>query len=238
MVDRANRKTVVFLSSTFVDLEEERAAVMDTLAQFDDLDCIAMEQFGARVESAFHLSLNCVDKADLFIGLVGHRWGSGITELEYRRAIASKKPCLFFLREEAVALSAPEEPRHSERLRVFREEIADAYYGHIVVRFRNALELRAQVSVAVSNWLRKTKPDWPEPADIKTRYLEIQNSIMQGRLTDGIVRLMDFTNDFAVDQRHKQEAIVMSFQLNQIQQRERNGELGAAQSIEIMTNQA
>jgi hypothetical protein len=55
---------------------------------------------------------------------------------------------------------------------------------------------------------------------------------------DGVARLMDFTNDFAVDQRHKQEAIVMSFQLNQIQQRERNGELEAARSIEIMTNQA
>jgi uncharacterized protein DUF4062/NACHT domain-containing protein len=89
--------TSVFVSSTYEDLIEERAAVIDQLHQMDGVTLIHMETMGVRAGSKRASSLELVDRSDVFVGILGDRYGTGITEAEYRRATQKKIPCLFFL---------------------------------------------------------------------------------------------------------------------------------------------
>lgn len=233
------KRTTVFLSSTFVELELERKAVIEVIQQLDDVDCLAMEYFGARADSAFEVSLEHVEKSDLYIGLVGYRWGNGITELEYRRAAACKKECLFFIQDsDSKYHNTVDSDENRHRILTFRREIEDAYYGHVAVRFRDPRDLREKVTIALANWLRASGTHSTRTVDIEDRFREIQHTIAQGRLSDAIPRLMDFAEDFATDQSQRDEAILLSFQLRETQAQESSGKLGGAEVVKVKTDQA
>ena len=54
-----------------------------------------------RDESTRDVSLLEVEPADLYVGIIGGRYGSGITEAEYRRALELKLPCLIYFKDES-----------------------------------------------------------------------------------------------------------------------------------------
>jgi uncharacterized protein DUF4062 len=76
----------VFVSSTWQDLQPERRAVETALQRMRGTKFTGMEYFGSRDESTYHASLDEVDKSHVYVGIFGARYGSGITEAEYRRA--------------------------------------------------------------------------------------------------------------------------------------------------------
>jgi len=75
----------VFVSSTWLDLRPERAAVETLMQRFRETKFIGMEYFGSREETTRQVSLAKVEESDLYIGIIGGRYGSGITEDEQRR---------------------------------------------------------------------------------------------------------------------------------------------------------
>lgn len=92
----------VFVSSTFLDLREERSEVQRALLQ---MDCIpaGMELFPAASEEQFEFIKKVIDDCDYYVVLVAGRYGSttaeGIsyTEQEFDYASSKGLPILGFL---------------------------------------------------------------------------------------------------------------------------------------------
>ncbi|HXB40667.1 MAG TPA: DUF4062 domain-containing protein [Bacteroidia bacterium] len=99
------RKTV-FISSTFLDLKEERKKVWECLEKFDVV-VKGMERFGARKEHPLATCLSEVQQSDIYVGLVGMRYGSedsstgkSFSQLEYEKAVEQNKEILIYLIDE------------------------------------------------------------------------------------------------------------------------------------------
>jgi hypothetical protein len=107
----SGRSIRVFLSSTWKDLQAEREAVEEALHRMQDTVFAGMEYFGSRPETSREASLAEVDRSNIYIGIFAHRYGSGITEAEYRRAREREIPCLIYLKDDTV----PVVPKHVER---------------------------------------------------------------------------------------------------------------------------
>lgn len=94
----------VFLSSTYFDMKDAyRPAAMQAIKRAGAAPII-METFGANPERVDHLSVKEVDASDVFVLLVGFRYGTlmaghqkSITELEYEEALQLQLPVLAYL---------------------------------------------------------------------------------------------------------------------------------------------
>ena len=64
-----------FVSSTWLDLRPERDAVETLLQRFRETKYIGMEHFGSRSGTTRQTSLIEVDRSDLYIGIIGGRYG-------------------------------------------------------------------------------------------------------------------------------------------------------------------
>jgi hypothetical protein len=93
-----------FLSSTFKDLEQHRAAVIARLRRLDGVQVRCMEDFGARPDSPKEFCVREARECDLFIGVIGHLYGfipegddTSITEQEYQAAEDAGRDMLLFV---------------------------------------------------------------------------------------------------------------------------------------------
>src|SRR5688500_3121920 len=96
----------VFISSTWVDLQDERRAVESVLQRLLETRFIGMEYFGSRDETTKGASLVELGLSQIYIGIFAGRYGSGITENEYRRARELKLPCFIYFKDESTILPA------------------------------------------------------------------------------------------------------------------------------------
>ncbi len=112
-----------------------------------------MEHFGSRDETTREASLAEVDRSDLYIGILGGRYGSGITHDEYRRARERRLHCLIYLKDEAVIGTDQRdaEPGKAEQLEAFKEAVR---VNHLLrAHFGNPDELAKQVAIDLHRWL-------------------------------------------------------------------------------------
>ncbi len=98
-----DRRYQVFVSSTFLDLQEERAAIVAALLQLDAIPA-GMELFPAADDDAWTLIQRVIAASDYYVLVIGGRYGSidsasdvGFTEKEFDFAIAQGKPVMAFL---------------------------------------------------------------------------------------------------------------------------------------------
>ncbi|MDP9906069.1 DUF4062 domain-containing protein [Arthrobacter bambusae] len=97
-----DRRYQVFISSTYMDLVEERREVIQALLE---MDCVpaGMEMFPAANDDQWTLIQQVIDESDYYVVIVGGRYGSmapdGIsyTEKEYDYAVSTGKPVLGFV---------------------------------------------------------------------------------------------------------------------------------------------
>jgi hypothetical protein len=177
----------VFISSTYADLKEHRAAAVRALrdAGFHPVDMI---HFMARPEGATEACLAEVAAADLFVGVYAHRYGHipengeiSITEREFEEARRLGKPCFCFVVDEAHPWS------ESERETGEKAEKLDAFKARIdrtVVRsaFTTSADLAVKVLASLKRWeLREvatpspkteSRPARPENESILIRRVE------------------------------------------------------------------
>lgn len=138
----------VYVSSTYQDLGPERAAVEGVLNTLKDTKFIGMEYFGSREDTTREASLKAMDQSDLYVGILGGRYGSGITEAEYDYARAREIPCHIYLKRDAVP-----DPAGAEQLRLFKDKLRDPVKGLLVSKFSSADDLAKRVVADLHNWL-------------------------------------------------------------------------------------
>ena len=142
----------IFVSSTWEDLQPERGCVERALQRMREAKFVGMEYFGSRDTNTRDASLIEVDRSQVYVGIFAGRYGSGITEAEYRRARELKLPCFIYFKRSAVI---PEGGRDGDaerraRLQALKDELKKV---HTVTEFDEPDELALQVTQQLYRWL-------------------------------------------------------------------------------------
>jgi Domain of unknown function (DUF4062) len=127
-----DRRYQIFISSTLLDLQEERQAVLMALLQLDAIPA-GMELFPAADEDAWTLIKGVIDDSDYYLLVVGGKYGSidpiddlSYTEKEFDYAVSKNKPVMAFLHGNPDAIPAGRSERSEEaqeRLAQFRAKV-------------------------------------------------------------------------------------------------------------------
>ena len=143
----------IFVSSTWKDLQPERDAVEKAIHRIREARFVGMEYFGSREDTPRDVSLAEVDRSDFYIGIFGERYGSGITEDEYRRARQRNLPChIYFKDEEMVAPDGFEtEPTNIARLDALKADLRKFHAE--APNFTNPDQLATLVATDLHRWL-------------------------------------------------------------------------------------
>jgi hypothetical protein len=97
-MSKVKKKLQIFISSTFEDMKEERQAAVEAILESGNIPA-GMELFSSGDESQFNVIKKWIEESDIFLLLLGGRYGSmeprntySYTELEYRYAESIQKP--------------------------------------------------------------------------------------------------------------------------------------------------
>jgi hypothetical protein len=152
----------VFVSSTYEDLREERAAVERTLLQ---LQCfpVGMEIFPAADDTAWDFIKSQIDDSDYYVLIVAARYGSietttgkSYTEMEYDYAIEKGVPVLAFIHSDPGSIHDDKRDKKAAaraKLEAFREKVQKRLCRH----WTSAKELQAEVATTLTS-ARVRKP--------------------------------------------------------------------------------
>jgi tetratricopeptide (TPR) repeat protein len=141
----------IFVGSTWLDLQPERAAVEKALQRMQTTKFNGMEYFGSRDDTTRAASLKEVERSQLYVGIFGGRYGSSITEDEYRSARELGLQCFIYFKDESTITQVDEEPEKQAKLQALKQELRQQHL--ISAPFTNADELATQVATDVHNWI-------------------------------------------------------------------------------------
>lgn len=166
-----DKRYQVFVSSTYADLKEERARVIQTLIESDCIPA-GMELFPATDEEQFEFIKRVIDDCDYYLLIIGGRYGSitaeGISytekEYEYAVSLGLKVIALIHANPEDIPLGKSEkDPVLRDRLQKFRDRVSD---GRLVKFWKSAEDLPGLVSLSLAHitkrfpavgWIRANK---------------------------------------------------------------------------------
>lgn len=145
----------VFVSSTYEDLREERAAVQMALLK---LHCfpIGMELFGSANAETWEFIKQQIDECDYYVVIIADRYGSlaedglSFTEKEYDYARETGKPCLAFVhgaRGSIARQMTEQDPEKRTKLEAFISKVR----RFPVTSFKTTDELAKEVIVSFVN---------------------------------------------------------------------------------------
>jgi hypothetical protein len=153
------RKTVerksVMISSTARDLPEHREQVRLGCQRAGFPADHIMENLTAVDADAVRVSLDLVDKADVYLGIFAYRYGHvpkgadvSITEMEFDRAVELEKPRLIFFihAEHSVKGEDVETGEGAAKLKALKERIGE---DRVAAFFKSPADLRAHVVEAL-----------------------------------------------------------------------------------------
>lgn len=152
----------VFISSTYIDLKDERNKVIQGLLEADCFPA-GMETFPASDDDKWDLIKGVIDDSDYYLLIVGARYGAedeesqlSYTEKEYDYAVQQGKPVMAFVHGNPGAIAADKTDQNDakrEKLEAFRDKVQ----SRMVKMWTNADELPGFVAQALMK-LRKQKP--------------------------------------------------------------------------------
>jgi hypothetical protein len=152
---------VVMISSTISDLSAYRAKAEEVCLELD-MHPLMMEHRPATGRDKVEDSLSMVDEADVYVGIVGWRYGElpqgydkSLTEMEYDRAVERRIKRILLLRKGAPPKSVTAAPidAHASKLVSFRRRLQE----EIAYReFATKSELQVKLAAALSNHLTET----------------------------------------------------------------------------------
>jgi uncharacterized protein DUF4062 len=127
-----DRRYQVFVSSTFLDLQDERTAVVGALLQMEAFPA-GMELFPAADDDAWTLIKRVIESSDYYLLVVGGKYGSvdpetelSYTEMEYDYAVAEDKPVMAFLHANPEKIEfgkSEKDDAAREKLNAFRKKV-------------------------------------------------------------------------------------------------------------------
>lgn len=176
----------VFVSSTYLDLVEERQAVTRILLE---LSCFpaGMELFPAGDEDKMDLIKGVIDDSDYYILILGGKYGSvdaetdvSYTEMEYDYAIETQTPVMAFLKRDLGSVAAQKvelDPTKAKKLEEFRKK---AESKRNVRYFDGKDDLASQIATSLVALQKKRPPtgwvrgDYAMTADIRGELAELR----------------------------------------------------------------
>jgi hypothetical protein len=189
----------VFVSSTFVDLIEERQGALKAILELDHMPA-GMELFPAVDDTAWQLIKDVIDGSDYYALIIGGRYGStdeagiGYTEKEYDYAISTKKPVIAILHQKPDQLPRDKTETNEaswQKLVAFRGKVESR---HTCVYWNTAEELKAKLIVGLTaeikrhpavGWVKADQvPDQTTLADIlalRKKVSELEAQLRQER---------------------------------------------------------
>jgi hypothetical protein len=153
--------TRVYISSTYRDLTDERAAVRDAILRLGHMP-VGMEAYNSSESPPLARCVDDVATCDVYVGICAWRYGfvpagetRSITECEYEQAGRSKLPRLLFLL--AAKAPWPMDRADLDRAAVtaWRERLEQR---HVVAYFATADELAGRVTAALAETVRAAAP--------------------------------------------------------------------------------
>ncbi|HCY77479.1 MAG TPA: hypothetical protein DHV28_16305 [Ignavibacteriales bacterium] len=159
------KKPNIFISSTYSDLVEHRKQIWITLEKFE-VNIWGMEKFGARKENSLTTCLREVEKCDVYILIVGMRFGSidkksqkSFTWLEYEKAKELDKDILIYLIDEVKGeIKVSDYDRENyQKLKDFKDILKE---NHTIDFFKNVKDLVDKIFILIE---QKTKDYFSKP---------------------------------------------------------------------------
>lgn len=196
-----DRREQVFVSSTYLDLRDERQSVIQALLI---AGCIpaGMELFSAGNDEKWRLIQRVIKECDYYVLVIGGKYGSldpttelSYTEMEFDYAESIGKPIMAFLHGEPGKLTGDQielDQERREKLDAFREKVEAA---RVVKYWHTPAELPGHVALALmetrehypaEGWVRASQAMTPEQkteiAELRARVAElIQETESKGR---------------------------------------------------------
>lgn len=183
-------KKTVFISSTFLDLEEERKEIWNALKKFNVI-VKGMEEFGARPEDSLTTCLNEVEQSDIYIGIIGVRFGSidkktnkSYTQLEYEKALESGKLILIYLMDTDNAKITPShfDIENHEKLKIFKAKLKE---NHTVDYFKDSNDIVIKLNRQFLKYLNEKKDDIDTPDEYEKSIKVIKRFFLTPKLFSG-----------------------------------------------------
>jgi nucleoside 2-deoxyribosyltransferase len=187
-----DKRYQVFVSSTFLDLQDERKQVIQALLE---LDCIpsGMEMFQASDNDQWTLIKRVIDDCDYYLVIIAGRYGSvkdgvSYTEMEYDYAVSQGKPVIAFLHHDIGAIESKFSEKHADaiaRLQAFRSKAEQKTCRY----WTNAEDLGGKIS---RSYVRLIK-DSPAEGWVKSRYASTSEEISLLR-----AKVLELSNELKV----------------------------------------
>jgi len=157
-----DRRYQVFVSSTFDDLREERAVVINALLEMDCFPA-GMELFPAADEDSLTLIKKVIDDSDYYLIVLAGRYGSyppgdtrSFTHLEYEYAVDAGKPTIALLHSKPGSLAADKtEPSDDGKKRL--DEFREVLKRKNCRTWASSAELTSAVFTGISH-LKRSRP--------------------------------------------------------------------------------
>lgn len=192
------KREQVFISSTYLDLHEERQAIIQTLLQADCLPA-GMELFPASDDEKWDLIKRVIDDSDYYIVVIGGRYGSlddeglSFTEKEYDYAKLAGKPIMAFLHGEPGSIPADKselDKTARKKLEAFRTKAgskmakfwttADNLAGSVALSL-----IQTRKTHPAEGWVRASAAMTPEVereiADLRAQLATAQRELQEQR---------------------------------------------------------
>ncbi len=175
------KKYQVFISSTYSDLIEERAAVAQCLLETDCIP-VGMEQFPASNMSQMDYIKMMIDDCDYYVLILAGRYGSldtdgvSFTEKEYNYAIEKGIPVMSFVIKDVEQLTndkREETDESCQKLNAFRKKVCDR---KLVKFYKDCGTLQAAVAISLHRciqdfpavgWVRSDNTETPVDVEAK-----------------------------------------------------------------------
>ena len=187
----ANKRYQVFVSSTYLDLREERQAVTSTLLESDAFPA-GMELFPATDDYAWSLIQQVIDESDYYLLVIAGKYGSidpqyglSYTEMEYDYAVAQGKPVMAFLHRNIGQLPRDRtetNPDADAKLVAFIEKVQKAKH---VKFWDSSYGLAGAVALTFNKFIRSypavgwVKADAAASLDVLQSYARAQERIQE-----------------------------------------------------------
>lgn len=198
-----DKKLQVFVSSTYIDLKEERQAAVEAILSAGHIPA-GMELFSAGDESQMTVIKRWIDESDVYLLILGGRYGSveptsgkSYTHLEYEYAVEKGKP-LFAV---VINNSALEEKVKANGTTVIEQDsphLLKEFKSQVLSNLVKFFDDKKDIKLAV----HETLSDFNYRKDL-TGWVRGDNAVNTGLLAEEIARLTKENADLRVEFSHK-----------------------------------
>lgn len=188
-----DKKYQIFVSSTFVDLKEERQAVLTAVQEADDIPS-GMEMFPATDEEQFNFIKRIIDNCDYYVVIIAGRYGSiapdgkSYTEKEYDYAVENGIPVLAFVRNDD-AIEEKDKDTESVKIQKLAQFKSKVQTGRIVRMWNQKQDLIYSVIIS----LTKVKKEHPAVGWVRANQVMSNESLVElSNLRKEVAELRDY----------------------------------------------